>query len=127
MSNKNNSFYFSYSGASNDELQHFKEKYTQTATNHKLQEIRRLDKRVDFISTMISIVLGLTGTVLLAHAVIFLLQNPDNLFSGSAAAVTGTVIISTVPIIHNKITDQIKKLMSPRILALIKEIEQNQI
>ena len=127
MNDENKSFSYSYSGATNDELEQIKEKYTQTQTNQKLNEIRRLDRRVDFISTMISIGLGMIGTVFLVHGVISIVASRDNLITGSICTLLGLIIDSTVPLIHFKIASRIKSYVAPRILALIKEIEQNQI
>lgn len=127
MNDENKSFSYSYSGKTNDELEQIKEKYTQTRTNQKLNEIRRLDRRVEFLSTMLSIGLGIVGTFLLVCGIISIVASRDNLIIGSICTLLGLIIDSTVPLVHFKIATRIKSYVAPQILALIKEIEQNQI
>lgn len=127
MKDNNNSFSYSYSGATNDELQKIKEKYTVSEKNRKLNEVKRLDARVDFTATMISIAIGIIGTFLLVHGIIFIVQNPEKIFYGSAAALFGVTVAAVVPIIHFKIAAVIKKRTAPKILSLIEEIEQNKL
>ena len=126
MNNENNSFSFSYSGATTDEFKELKEKYTPKRTNKKIKKVHFLDKKVDFYSTMISIVLGIIGICLIAIGII---SKINGCFSSMhiAAVIAGILIISTTPFLHFKIQNSIKAYYAPQILALIKEIEQNQI
>lgn len=127
MSEKRNSFSYTYSGAVNDELEHFKEKYTPKKVNEKIKKIRALDKNVDFISTMLSITTGLLGSALIIIGVIWLIKDfYSNLFGG-LFTFFGIMIIAATPFLYFKIHSVIKAYYSPEILALIKEIEQNQL
>ena len=125
MSDKNKAFSYSYSAAINDELEQLKEKYTPRKTNEKLKKIRALDKRVDFISTMISILSGIGGSALIVGGVIFIIKDiyPD--FAGLLMTASGMLIISAVPFIHTRIYNLIKARYAPEILELIKETERN--
>ena len=125
MKDDNKAFTISYSGADNDELKMLKAKYTQSQKNEKINEVRRLDRRVEFISTMISIGTGMIGSFLLVHGIVFLVQNPEKLIWGSISTLLGLFIVSFVPMLHFKILKLIKKSIGPKILALIKEIEEN--
>ncbi len=127
MADKNKSFSYSYSGAVNEELEQLKEKYTPKEVNEKMKRIRIMDKKVDFISTMFSIFLGIIGSIFLITGTIILIKN---LFSTSVCFITiliGIVTMATVPFIHAKIYNFIKQHYAPEILALIKEIEHKQI
>ncbi len=125
MNENSKAFSISYSGADNDELKKLKAKYSPSPKNDKLNEIRRLDRRVDFISTMISIGLGIIGSFLLVNGIIFIVKNPDKLMWGSVSTILGLLIASMVPIIHYKILKFTKKRIGPKILELIKDIESN--
>ena len=127
MSVENKSFSYKYSGATNDELKQIKEKYSQKESNHKIKKIRALDKRVDFISAMISIFTGIIGTAFLITGTIHIIKELSSFAVGAAIVMTGIAIISTVPYIHIKIYNFIKLKYAPKILALIEEIEQRKI
>ena len=125
MNENSKAFSISYSGADNDELKKLKAKYSPSQKNEPLNEIRKLDKRVDFISTMISIGLGIIGSFLLVNGIIFIVKNPDKLMWGSVSAILGLLIASVVPMLHYKVLRFIKKRIGPRILELINDIESN--
>ena len=123
----NKAFSFSYSAASNEELEHFKKKYSPNEPTEKIKRVRALDKRVDFITTMISIALGLCGTALLLAGAIQAIKNVFPLPYNIIILAIGLAIDSVVPFIHGKIYRKLKSYFAPQILALIREIEQNQL
>lgn len=127
MKDNNNSFSYSYSGATNDELQKLKEKYTQSETNQKLAEIKKLDTRVDFIATMVAIFTGLMATAFIIAGVIFLIKVRFSTLTGIMLTALGVIIIAVNPLLYSKIHECVKAHYSPRILSLIKDIEQNRI
>ena len=102
-----------------------KEKYTQKNSNEKIKKLRTLDKRVDFIATMISILTGILGTCFSAAGIISIIKDFHSLPAGIALSVTGFLLITVVPFMHTKIHNSIKSLFSPKILSLIEEIEKN--
>ena len=126
MSEENKAFSFSYSGAYRDELEQFKEKYTKKETTEKIKKIRRLDKTVDFVSTMISIFFGLCGTALIITGCIGTIKQmayPESI----VMLIAGIVIIASVPFLHMRFYNLVKLYFAPKILDLIKEIEENQV
>ncbi len=125
MSYTNKSFSFSYSGATNDELEQIKKKYTQKEVNEKMKKVRSLDKNVDFISTMLSILFGISGTAFLVTGVTWLIKGFPSSAVSIMIGVLGIVIIAVMPFLHTKMYSLIKAHYAPEILALIKEIEQN--
>lgn len=127
MKDNNNSFSYSYSGATNDELQKLKEKYTQSETNQKLAEIKKLDTRVDFIATMVAIFTGLMATAFIIAGVIFLIKDRFSTLTGIMLTAPGVIIIAVNPLLYSKIHECVKAHYSSRILSLIKDIEQNRI
>ncbi len=126
MSNENKSFSFSYSGAINDELEQIKEKYTKKEVNERMKHLRSLDKRVDFLTTMISISFGIFATAVLILGVIGIIKT-TSLPIGIAFCAFGILADSATPFLHFKLHNLIKAYYAPKIIALIKEIEQNQI
>lgn len=127
MNDNSKSFSISYSGAANSELQKLKEKYTLNETNYMLEKVKRLDQRVDFISTILSIALGILGSALLISGTIIIIRNIHLLTLSLVTTTSGLIIVSVVPLIHSKVSQYIKKRTAPKILAMIKEIEQNNI
>ena len=127
MKEDNKAFSFSYSGATIDELEQFKEKYSSVEPEEKIKRIRALDKRVDFIATMISITLGIIGTGFLISGVIQIITIEARLVLGIIQTAIGLFISAAVPFLYAKIHKAVKKLYSPQILTLIEEIEKNQI
>ena len=126
MKDDNKAFSFSYSGAAIDELEQFKEKYSPVEPEEKIKRIRALDKRVDFIATMISITLGLIGTGFLISGVIQIIKSDSGLIMGIVQTAIGLFLSAAVPFLHAKIHKRVKKYYSPQILSLIEEIEKNQ-
>ena len=127
MAEKNKSFSYSYSGAVNEELEQLKEKYTPKKISEKMKKIRTLDKKVDFISTMISIFLGIAGSCILTTGVIMEIKNLFSFYVCFITILLGVMVMATVPFIHAKIYNFVKLYYAPEILSLIKEIEHNQL
>lgn len=126
MNDANKFFSYSYSGAINDELEQIKEKYTPKKTSENMRRLRALDKSVDFVSTMISVLFGLYGSAHIIIGVIWLIKDFYSNTTGAFLTVSGVLITSAVPFFHSKICNLIKAHYAPKIIALIKEIEQNQ-
>ncbi len=126
MSDENKSFSFSYSGKLNGELEQIKKKYSHEETDEKIKKVRALDRDVEFISTMIAIFSGLCGSTLIISGVVWLIKDHLSAFAGILFVASGVFIVSSVPFFYVKIYNSVKSHYAPRILALIKEIEQNQ-
>ena len=125
MSNSNKAFTYSYSGAVNDELKEIKKKYSMEEPAKKLRRIRKLDKRVDFVSTMISIALGMIFTTVLVRGGIIAYSNQAITSSEIIQIVFGILGSSVVPFVHSKVYKLAKKHYGTEILSLVEEIEQN--
>lgn len=124
MKENNNVFSYHYSGSTNEELERFKKKYSGTEPEESLKKIRSLDKSVDSISTTISIFIGICGTALLIAGITQLLKNVFPLHFNIILMAAGLITDAAVPFIHNRIYRTLKNLFAPKILELIKEIEQ---
>jgi len=120
-----NSFSYSYSGATKDELEMFKEKYTPKHTTEKMKEIRSLDKRIDFIATMISIAIGLFGSVALVMGTIMLIKDQLSVPFNGVLVLGGLLIAATNHLVYGRIHNFFKSIYAPKILKLIQEIENN--
>ena len=60
----NNSFKYTYSAKEQEEIKKIRKKYVETEEN-KMEQLRRLDESVTNKPTVISLVLGIIGTLLL--------------------------------------------------------------
>ena len=127
MSNENKEFSFSYLGTLNEELEQIKEKYTQKKVNEKIKKIHALDRNVDFISTMISIFIGINGTSFLITGTIRLIKALSSVPVCIFTIILGIILIAAVPFIHTRIYNSVKAHYAPKILSLIEDIEQNKL
>ncbi len=127
MDEKNKAFSISYSGATKDELDHYKKKYTQQEPSKNIKRIRYIDKKIDSVSAIISICCGLIGTEMLVFGGILIFKGETSLLLCGILILLGALIDSLVPFFHFKIHALIKKHYSPIILDLIKDLEEKQL
>lgn len=125
MKDNNKAFTISYSGASKEELEQYKEKYTPKAYTEKMRKLRAYDRSVDTIATMISIVFGMAGSAVLVLGSIYIIKDGLPTLPGVLMTFFGVAVDSVVPFLYSKIYNSLKKYYAPKILALIKEIEEN--
>lgn len=127
MEKENNAFSISYSGAGKEELEHFKIKYMPGNTNEKMKKLRAYDKNVDLFSTLISVIIGLIGSVAVVYGTIFIIKERFYDLYGVLMLVAGLLVVSFVPVFHSRVYAFVKDFYAPKILLLIKEIEENKI
>lgn len=125
MKDDNKAFTISYSGASKEELESYKEKYTPKAYTEKMRKLRAYDRRVDTIATMISIFFGMAGSAVLILGSIYIIKEELPTLSGVLMTLLGVAVDSVVPFLYSKIYNSLKEHYAPKILALIKDIEEN--
>ncbi|MGN0447320.1 MAG: hypothetical protein ACI4GC_02095 [Acutalibacteraceae bacterium] len=131
MQKSDKSFSISYSGRQDDDLSIIKAKYMKTEMDEKIKEVKRLDKSVDNYATMLSIFIGMIGTFFISTGIFNLIYFKLPFFSyahilGMILILCGLLICSSTPFIHYMILEKRKEKVRPKILELIKEIEENQ-
>ena len=122
--NNNEIFEYTYSAAMQDEVKKIREKYiTAPKEEDKLETLRRLDASVTKKGTILSLILGILGTLVFGTGMCCCLV--WNLFiPGILVGLVGLVGISLAYPIYAHITQKEKERLAPEILRLSEELIQ---
>lgn len=122
-------FTYNYSADRNDELQNFKRKYQPQTNdkNSKLEQIRRLDSKIEIPSKFAGIMWGLVSFCLFGRGFSWciLMISFNRLFIGILLSIVGIAGMATAPKISKIVFNQRKEKYSAEILRLINETENN--
>lgn len=120
----NEIFTYSYSANQQEEINAIREKYIPKAEN-KMDQLRQLDQSVTKKGTMISIIVGIIGTLLLGIGMCCSLVWADKFFVlGIIVGVIGIAILSAAYPIYSKITKREKERIAPLIIKLTDELSK---
>lgn len=118
----NENFTYSYSASRQEEINAIREKYLPK-TENKMDQLRKLDQSVTKKGTMISIIVGIIGALLLGVGMCCTMVWADKFFVlGIIVGVIGIAIISAAYPIYNKITKREKEKIAPLIIKLTDEL-----
>jgi uncharacterized membrane protein YeaQ/YmgE (transglycosylase-associated protein family) len=114
-------FNYTYSADRQAEIDRIRKKYYQDSETDKLTQLRQLDKKVGSIPTMVSIVLGVIGSLVLGLGMYFTMTL-DLMLLGIIIGVLGIcIIVSAYPIYKHVLKKQREKY-APIILQLTDEL-----
>ncbi len=130
MQKSDNSFSISYSGKQDEELSIIKAKYMKTDDDRRIKEVKHLDKSTEDFATVVSIFIGMIGALLLSGGICVLFYSSAELLSGIKlfaiiVIVIGIIVCSATPFLHCFVLERRKEQITPRILELIREIEES--
>lgn len=115
-------FTYSYSANQQEEINAIREKYMPKKEN-KMEQLRKLDQGVTKKGTMISIIAGVIGTLLLGVGMCCTMVWADKFFVlGIIVGVIGIAIISAAYPIYSKITKREKEKIAPLIIKLTDDL-----
>ena len=115
-------FTYSYSANQQEEINAIREKYMPKKEN-KMEQLRKLDQSVTKKGTMISIIVGVIGALLLGIGMCCTMVWADKFFVlGIIVGVIGIAIISAAYPIYSKITKREKEKIAPLILKLTDDL-----
>ncbi|MCM1530280.1 MAG: hypothetical protein NC093_09840 [Alistipes sp.] len=121
----NDKFEYTYSASQQSELDAIRKKYLPQEEN-KMDRLRRLDKSVSNKSTMISIIIGVIGTLVMGLGMCCVME--WSMFAaGIIIGVAGMVIIALAYPIFSYITKKQREKIAPEILRLTEEISKENI
>jgi len=123
---ENNTFSYSYSAARNREVERIRRKYMPREEN-KLEQLKRLDLRVQTAGTLESLCLGIVGILVFGIGMCFFL----NVFAGAAwlsalFMICGTLLMLPAYPVYHHIASKTKAELTPEILRLSEEIIKSQ-
>ena len=123
-------FSFTYSAKEQAELKKIREKYTPHEES-KLERLRRLDASVTRKGTVISVILGVIGSLILGFGMSLIMTDLDVILGslehlafpiGLAIGLIGIIPIAIAYPVYSAITKSQRKKLAPEILRLTEEL-----
>lgn len=120
MENKKN-FNYTYSAKQQDEITRIREKYLPKETD-KMEQIRRLDKSVTQKGTIISLIVGIVGALVLGTGMSMCMVWTELFKLGVFIGIIGIVVACAAYPIYNYITKKEREKIAPEIIRLTDEL-----
>lgn len=124
MENKvdNTSFKYTYSAKEQEEIKNIRKKYVETEES-KMEQLRRLDESVTHKPTVISLVLGIIGTLLLGVGMCCCLVWQGIWFiPGIIVGLIGIGIIAVAYPMYSYVLKREREKIAPQIIRLTDEL-----
>lgn len=117
-----NGFEFTYSPKQQEEIKKIREKYeNKPKPVNKLEELKRLDRSVEMTAEIVSLVMGVVGTLIMGVGMCCCLVW-DLFILGVIIGIIGVIILSPAYYVYKKIIEKKRKKLAPRILQLTEEL-----
>ena len=128
--NEKKVFEYKYSAKQQEEIDTIKRKYLpkeeRAKETDKLEELKRLDKRVEMTATLWSIAVGVIGTLAFGAGMSFILAFETAMyFPGIATGLIGITGIAMALPVYRIVLKQQREKAAPKILALTEELSQD--
>lgn len=115
-------FRYSYSGKQQEEIKRIRSKY-EAPQEDKMAYLRRLDESAGKKGTMMSIVLGVVGTLILGLGMCCVLVWQNAWFiPGIVIGVVGLTVLSLAYPVYLQVTKKEREKIAPEILRLTEEL-----
>ena len=123
MENKQEkTFQYSYSSKQQDEVEAIKRKYMPKQED-KLEQLKKLDKSAETPGTVVGLILGIIGTLVMGTGMSCVMVWTENLFSvGILVGLLGIIMIALAYPTYKIITKKQREKIAPMILALSEEL-----
>lgn len=124
MENKKEVFQYTYSAKRQEEIQNIRKKYLPEEED-KMERLRRLDRGTTKKGTIISIMVGVVGCLLLGVGMCCTMIWAQQWFiPGILIGIVGTVGIAAAYPLYARITKKERKKLAPQILKLTDELSK---
>lgn len=122
--NIENKFTYTYSAAETEEIKNIRNKYAPKEQQlSTLEQLRRLDQKVERPGTIAALVIGIIGTLIFGTGMCCVLVWAENLFfAGIVVGIIGLIIAGTAYPVYLKVTQKQKDKIAPIILKLTEDI-----
>lgn len=115
-------FQYSYSAKQQEEIKRIRSKY-EAAQEDKMAYLRRLDERAGKKGTILSIVLGVIGTLVLGLGMCCVLVWQNTWFiPGIVIGIVGLAVLSLAYPVYLQVTKKEREKIAPEILRLTDEL-----
>ena len=117
-----NAFQYSYSSKQQSEIEAIKRKYMPKQED-KLEQLRKLDKSAETPGTVVGLILGIIGTLVMGAGMSCVMVWADTLFIvGIVVGLLGIVMIASAYPAYRIVTKKQREKIAPMILALSEEL-----
>lgn len=132
MDNKelNKNFSYTYSAKQQEELENIRKKY-MPAEENKMDQLRRLDKSVTNKATMVSIIIGVVGTLIMGFGMSLAMTNLGNALGmshnvgfvvGIVVGVIGMGVLGIAYPVYNRTLKNEREKIAPEIMRITDEL-----
>lgn len=126
MDQNEETFEYRYSAKQQDEIEAILRKYLPKEED-KMEQLRQMDKRVSRKGTIISIIIGVIGCLLLGIGMCCTMEWAGRWFvPGIIIGVIGIVMIALAYPLYERITKKERKKIAPLILKLADELKSKE-
>ena len=122
-----NKFKYTFSSPTEDErkeIESIKKQYSPSNQQSKLERLRKLDKKVKNVPIIISLLLGIIGTLIFGLGITMVLEW-NLLWWGVGVALVGIIPIASAYFVYNLVFTRLKNNYSEEILTLSEELLKN--
>ena len=120
MENKE-TFSYTYSAKEQEEIKKIREKYVPKEAD-KMEQLRRLDESVTKKGTVISLVVGIIGALILGTGMSMCMVWTDLFVLGIIVGVVGIVMVSAAYPLYSYVTKKEREKIAPEIIRLTDEL-----
>lgn len=121
MENKE-TFSYTYSAKQQEEIKKIREKYAPKEAD-KMEQLRRLDESVTRKGTIISIIVGIIGALVLGVGMCCTMVWADSLFAvGIVVGIVGIAAVCAAYPLFNYVTKKEREKIAPEIIRLTDEL-----
>lgn len=120
----NETFNYTYSASQQEEIKRIREKYSAPEKQEdKMEQLRRLDKSVTKPGTIISLIVGIIGTLVMGAGMSMCMVGGNSLFiPGIIVGIVGILgVIAAYPL-YSSITRKQREKLAPEIIRLSNEL-----
>ncbi|MBD5383997.1 MAG: hypothetical protein HDR72_03240 [Ruminococcaceae bacterium] len=117
-------FNYTYSASQQEEIKKIREKYSAPEEQEdKMEQLRRLDRSVTKPGTVISLIAGVIGVLIMGTGMSMCMVGGDDLFiPGIIVGVVGILgVIAAYPL-YNAVTKKRREKLAPEIIRLTDEL-----
>ena len=128
--NKDTIFKYTYSAKEQDEIRRIRQKY-QAQKEDGISRLRKLDAKVSQKATMVSLVLGVVGALVMGSGMSLIMTDMGEIlevtgivgmFVGIFIGVIGIILIALAYPVYSKVLEKEREKIAPEILRLTEEL-----
>jgi len=120
MENKE-TFSYTYSAKEQEEIKKIREKYVPKEAD-KMEQLRRLDESVTKKGTVISLIIGIIGALILGTGMSMCMVWTELFVLGIIVGIVGIVMVSAAYPLYSYVTKKEREKIAPEIIRLTDEL-----